>query len=93
MIHVRRAWDGKEGEIEPKSEAGTRRVPIAAVLRRILVEHKLRQAGERCDADRHRLRRRGEALNDADRASPQDAGRRRDSSRSAFTSAATPSPH
>ncbi|HVC06148.1 MAG TPA: site-specific integrase [Solirubrobacterales bacterium] len=46
VIHVRRAWDDKEGEIEPKSEAGTRRVPIAAVLRRILVEHKLRRGGE-----------------------------------------------
>ena len=46
VIHVRRAWDDKEGEIEPKSEAGIRRVPIAAVLRRILVEHKLRQGGE-----------------------------------------------
>ena len=46
VIHVKRAWDDKEGEIEPKSEAGTRRVPIAAVLRRILVEHKLRQGGE-----------------------------------------------
>jgi len=46
VIHVRRAWDDKEGEIEPKSEAGTRRVPIAAVLRRFLVEHKLRQGGD-----------------------------------------------
>lgn len=46
VIHVRRAWDDKEGEIEPKSEAGTRRVPIAAVLRQILIEHKLCQGGD-----------------------------------------------
>jgi integrase len=46
VIHVRRAWDPKAGMIEPKSEAGTRKVPIAAVLRRILVEHKLRQGGD-----------------------------------------------
>jgi integrase len=46
VIHVRRSWDPKAGEIEPKSAAGTRRVPIASVLRRILVEHKLRQGGD-----------------------------------------------
>ena len=44
VIQVRRAWDDREGE--QKSGAGTRRVPIAAVLRRILIEHKLRQGGE-----------------------------------------------
>ena len=46
VIHVRRSWDPKAGEIEPKSAAGTRRVPIASVLRRILIEHKLRQGGD-----------------------------------------------
>ncbi len=46
IIHVRRSWDPKAGEIEPKSIAGTRKVPIASVLRRILVEHKLRQGGD-----------------------------------------------
>ena len=35
------AWDDKEGEIELKTSAGRRRVPIAAVLRDHLVEHKL----------------------------------------------------
>lgn len=45
VIHVRRSWDTHEGEIEPKSGAGARRVPIAAVLRRYLLEQKLRNGG------------------------------------------------
>ncbi|HUG64256.1 MAG TPA: tyrosine-type recombinase/integrase, partial [Gaiellaceae bacterium] len=32
-IHVRRAWDEREGAIEPKSNAGRRRVPIIGLLR------------------------------------------------------------
>jgi len=42
VIHVQRGWDDVEGEIGPKSEKGTRKVPIAAVLRDHLDEHKLR---------------------------------------------------
>jgi integrase len=41
-IHVRCSWDDVEGEIAPKSEKGTRRVPIAGALRLILLEHKAR---------------------------------------------------
>jgi integrase len=41
VIHVRRGWDVVEGEIEPKSRHGRRRVPIPAVLRDHLVERKL----------------------------------------------------
>jgi integrase len=41
-IRVSRGWDEVEGEIAPKSEKGVRRVPIAGVLRRILLEHKAR---------------------------------------------------
>jgi integrase len=33
VIHVRRSWDRVEGEVKPKSTAGLRKVPIAAVLR------------------------------------------------------------
>jgi integrase len=33
VIHVRRGWDQYEGEQEPKSRAGRRRVPIARLLR------------------------------------------------------------
>ena len=33
LIHVQRGWDQYEGEQLPKSRAGERRVPIAAVLR------------------------------------------------------------
>jgi len=45
VIRVERAWDVREGEIEPKSRAGRRAVPIAAVLRDYLVEHKQRRGG------------------------------------------------
>ena len=43
-INVERSWDVKAGAIEPKSSAGKRAVPIAAVLRDFLLEHKLRLA-------------------------------------------------
>jgi integrase len=42
-INVQRSWDAKAGEVEPKSRAGRRRVPIAAVLRDHIVEHRMRQ--------------------------------------------------
>ncbi len=42
VIHVERSWDVKEGAVDPKSRAGRRTVPIPAVLRDYLVEHKLR---------------------------------------------------
>jgi integrase len=45
VIHVRRSWDTREGEIEPKSGAGTRRVPLASVLRTHLSKQKLRNGG------------------------------------------------
>jgi integrase len=45
VIRIERAWDVREGEIEPKSRAGRRTVPIAAVLRDYLVEHKQRFSG------------------------------------------------
>jgi integrase len=40
VIRVERAWDVREGQIEPKSRAGRRTVPIAVVLRDYLVEHR-----------------------------------------------------
>ena len=45
MIKVERAWDVREGHIEPKSRAGRRTVPIPMVLRDYLVEHKQRTGG------------------------------------------------
>ena len=46
-IRVERAWDEKAHcYIEPKSRAGTRSVPIAAILRDELLEHKLRSRRE-----------------------------------------------
>jgi len=43
VIHVRRSWDADPaiGEIEVKSDAGRRRVPLIGALRKIIVEHKL----------------------------------------------------
>jgi integrase len=45
VIRVRRSWDRVAGEIEPKSSAGQRKVPIAAVLRSRLVAHRLDAGG------------------------------------------------
>lgn len=42
LIHVRRGWDEVEGEIAPKSKKGERQVPIPALLRRHLLEHRAR---------------------------------------------------
>jgi integrase len=42
VILVERSWDAKEGIVAPKSRAARRTVPIAAVLREHLLEHKLR---------------------------------------------------
>jgi len=42
VIHVERGWDDKEGPVAPKSEAGVRTVPMAALLRSLLLEHRLR---------------------------------------------------
>jgi integrase len=43
VIHISRAWDMREGLIEPKSRSGCRTVPIPAALRDFLVEHRMRQ--------------------------------------------------
>jgi integrase len=40
-IRVVRSFDPKAGFVEPKSRAGVRRVPIASVLRELLIEHRL----------------------------------------------------
>ena len=41
-IDVVRSWDDKEGEIAPKSSAGTRRVLLPELLRAMLAEHVAR---------------------------------------------------
>lgn len=41
LIHVEKGWDQKEGEIEPKSPAAKRDVPLLAILRGYLEEHLL----------------------------------------------------
>ena len=49
VIRVERGWDEKEGEIELKTAAGRRRVPIAVKLRDHLVEHKIATGREEDD--------------------------------------------
>jgi integrase len=44
-IRVERGWDAKAGEIEPKSRAAKRTIPIVPTLRDLLVSHRL-SAGE-----------------------------------------------
>lgn len=47
VIHVERAYDDKERvEVEPKSRAGRRTVPIVGALRDVLVEHKASERRE-----------------------------------------------
>jgi integrase len=41
VIKVERSWDIKTGIIDPKSTAGRRKVPVAAILRDYLVDHRL----------------------------------------------------
>ena len=45
LIRVERSWDGVEGLIGLKSNAGRRKVPIPVVLRDYLDEHRLRSDG------------------------------------------------
>ena len=91
IIRVERGWDDREGVIELKSRAGRRRVPIAAVLREQLLEHRLRtgRGGEGLvfgrDAETP-FSLRGPAT------APTRRGRRPGSSGSRCTSAGTPSP-
>lgn len=49
VIHVTRSMDDKEGEIEPKSSAGLRDVPVAPPLRDALVEWKASSRGRADD--------------------------------------------
>jgi integrase len=42
VIRVERSWDKKTGPVEPKSQAGKRRVPIVSALRPYLAAHRLR---------------------------------------------------
>ena len=43
VIRVERSWDDKDGFIEPKSRQGRRRVPVPAVLRDYVLEHRMRE--------------------------------------------------
>ena len=41
VIRVARSWDDKEGDVATKTAAGERTVPLAGVLRKLLVAHKM----------------------------------------------------
>jgi integrase len=47
-IQVRASWDGREGEIEPKTRTSRRTVPMPGVLRDLMLDHRMRR-GERDD--------------------------------------------
>ena len=60
LLRVERGWDVVQGEIDaPKSREGRRSVPIPAVLRTALLEHRLRRMA--CAAAGHRWLRQGRA--------------------------------
>ena len=58
VIRVERGWDEREGEIELKSRAGRRRVPITVTLRDFLAEQRVGSGreGGRAGLRAHRLR-------------------------------------
>jgi integrase len=41
LIHVRRTWDDAEGEVDVKTDAGFRTVPLTGRVRTLVVEHGL----------------------------------------------------
>src|SRR5262249_50674953 len=47
LIRVERSWDQYEGPIEPKSRSSRRAVPLLAILRDYLDQHKLATGGGR----------------------------------------------
>ena len=47
LIRVQDGWDQREGRIKQKSRKGQRRVPVAVVLRELLIEHGLDTRRER----------------------------------------------
>ena len=88
LIHVQRGWDQYEGEQRPKSRAGERRVPIAAVLRpqsraRLRIAARASSSGAPQSFRSRRARSRSALI---------VTGSRSSSSASHSTSAATPSP-
>ena len=91
VIHVQRSWDPRAGLIGPKSKAGNRKVPISEALR----VHLLRSGCSKGGADRAS----SSPARAAARSMPQGSqpGRGKPgptpaSSRSACTTAATPTP-
>ena len=67
MIRVERGWDPTKGAIELKTNAGRRRVPIAAVLRDHLLEHRLAPGAKAMARLRqHRERRRSRQRSSAE---------------------------
>ncbi len=47
VLRVEHGWDDVEGEIAPESREGRRTVPVTAVLRDVLLEHRMREDRDR----------------------------------------------
>jgi integrase len=89
LLHVRKGWDQEEGEIEPKSEAAKRTIPLLAILRDFLDEQLVRTGRSGTDrifgraADQvfypstidGRARRAWKAYNLAEREAAEEEGR------------------
>ena len=90
-IRVERSWDPKQGPIEPKSEKGIRKVPLLAVLRDHLDQHKLATGRDGSDLVFGRTARDPLCPQRCGTA-PGGPGRPRAWTPLACTSAATPSP-
>jgi integrase len=90
-IRVERSWDPAVGPIEPKSETSTRTLPLLAVLRDYLDQHKL-ATGRAALTWSSAARRRTRSCPRLSALAPARHGRLRTAIRSACTSAVTPSP-
>jgi integrase len=49
VLRVVKTWDDEEGEVDPKSEAGKRAVPMGDAVRKALAAHKLRTGRDGAD--------------------------------------------
>ena len=75
-LHVLRSWDAVEYEIDPKSDAGQRTIPVVAVLRDYLDEHLLR-TGEAAGASSSAVRRQTRSFHRRCETEPTAPGRER----------------
>ena len=90
LIRVERSWDPKAGPVEPKSRSGRRRVPLARPLRVHLAAHRLVCGAPTMRSSSSGARGGGPCTPTCSRGGRTQPGGERASSRSASTSAGTP---